>query len=444
MPSRIHELLSFAAGPGDRMRIRAAIYVLALGMPAAWLAFLGVEREATPGTVFFALVPAGDNSPSPQGTASYPAGSRLAHLSLQNPGESVQVLGDWTLASPPAFSYDGRRLLFAGRREADPFDRIWELHLDERFPRQAIRLDAPCATPYYLPNGRIVFSMEVEPEPAPVYSLFTCTADGSGLDRITYGRSRDRVVAVLEDGRVLFERALLREGGVPDEKRRLLAVFPDGTGLALYLAPFPPASPPLLSGSRPVSLPGPGGNESALYQVQPSNGGPARLLYRQEGFHVLDPVLAAPQMLPRVATSMVDRSSSSGWLLCLNAYLSRLPEVSEAGPGELRRARVWDARTGSLLGEAPIEEDGSFFLEVPADRLLRLELLDSERDVVAALESGIWVRPNEHRGCIGCHEPAYLAAENRRPQALKRPPVPVGVSPSPLYTRRGPEGPEHE
>ncbi|MEK7798670.1 MAG: hypothetical protein AAB297_02480, partial [Acidobacteriota bacterium] len=72
---------------------------------------------------------------------------------------------------------------------------------------------------------------------------------------------------------------------------------------------------------------------------------------------------------------------------------------------------------------APVLPDGSFFVEVPADTPLRLTLLHRDGRPLAALASGIWVRPNENRGCIGCHEERDRAPENRQPLAVLRPAV---------------------
>ena len=41
----------------------------------------------------------------------------------------------------------------------------------------------------------------------------------------------------------------------------------------------------------------------------------------------------------------------------------------------------------------------------------------------------MWVRNNENRGCIGCHEDGELAPEDRLAEALKKPAVQMGVHP---------------
>ena len=59
-----------------------------------------------------------------------------------------------------------------------------------------------------------------------------------------------------------------------------------------------------------------------------------------------------------------------------------------------------------VLGTVPLAADGSFFIEAPADRLLQLQVLDSDRQVLGNQTFWMYARPGETRGCVGCHEPA--------------------------------------
>jgi len=58
-----------------------------------------------------------------------------------------------------------------------------------------------------------------------------------------------------------------------------------------------------------------------------------------------------------------------------------------------------------VLGTAPLAADGSFFVQVPADRLLQLQVLDSDRRVLGNQTFWMYARPGETRSCVGCHEP---------------------------------------
>ena len=83
----------------------------------------------------------------------------------------------------------------------------------------------------------------------------------------------------------------------------------------------------------------------------------------------------------------------------------------------------WSQRT---LGEVPLEYDGSFHIEVPAQVPLRFELLDERGAAVARQDSWTWVMPREWRGCIGCHEDREMAAPNVLADAFVKPAVRLG------------------
>ncbi len=78
-----------------------------------------------------------------------------------------------------------------------------------------------------------------------------------------------------------------------------------------------------------------------------------------------------------------------------------------------------------VLGYAPIEPDGSFKLQVPADVPLAFSILDSEGRAIQTHTNWIQVRPGERRTCDGCHSPRRGASlnsggiVNTQPRALK-------------------------
>ncbi|HRD98435.1 MAG TPA: hypothetical protein PLA97_18795, partial [Rubrivivax sp.] len=68
-----------------------------------------------------------------------------------------------------------------------------------------------------------------------------------------------------------------------------------------------------------------------------------------------------------------------------------------------------------VLGYAPIEPDGSFKLQVPADVPLALQVVDAEGRGLQSHTNWIQVRPGERRTCDGCHSPRRGAALNSGP-----------------------------
>ena len=64
---------------------------------------------------------------------------------------------------------------------------------------------------------------------------------------------------------------------------------------------------------------------------------------------------------------------------------------------------TWDVKR--VLGEAPVEEDGSAYFEVPALTPVYFQLLDRNGDAVQTMRSWSTLQPGETFGCVGCHEP---------------------------------------
>lgn len=389
--------------------------VLAVGVLLAGLmGVAGFLRGRPPEEVLlFVLVPAaGEGAEVEDAAGPCPRQSQIAALDLHRPQEPKQLTGEFFSACAPAVSYDGRRFLFAGRRpEAEP-QQIWEMEVDGSGLRQVTRGMSDCADPCYLPDGRIAFSGAV-PEQGGVRFLFTCAQDGSQFERITFGEGYDVKPTVLPDGRILFMRMSDEKASVP------MTVNPDGTGLQRFYGEVP-------ARGRILSQRPPEARTYGLYEFDLVSYGAGQLLYSDADVDAIDPVLAASRPRPRALTSVVDEVKQTGWLLCLNVYLSQLPEVASLRPGDVKQVQV--AAQGRALGEAAVEEDGSFYVEVPADTPLRLRLLGREGRVVASLEREIWVRPNESRGCIGCHEDPALSPENRVPLSVTKPPVFIAPS----------------
>ncbi|MBE7417134.1 MAG: hypothetical protein HS128_05155 [Ideonella sp.] len=68
-----------------------------------------------------------------------------------------------------------------------------------------------------------------------------------------------------------------------------------------------------------------------------------------------------------------------------------------------------------ILGYAPVEPDGSFKLQVPADTPLGLAIVDSKGRAIQTHLNWIQVRPGERRTCDGCHSPRRGASLNSGP-----------------------------
>lgn len=304
--------------------------------------------------------------------ADAPALVRLTWTGTQEP-RSTALLPGWRLTGEPDVAFDGRRVLLTGRRPGDDRSRIFEMDAGGSVPVERHACRGDCGPAAYVSGDGIVFGDTADP--APARSLYVLDRSGHA-ERITFGDAVDTPLGPSPDGRVLFERTT--NGGEP----LVLLVNLDGTGVA----PHPQGR----AASRPKT----------------------------------GPRLLEPRQAPPAPTTLVDRKRSTGWLLCLDASRTRAdPGGPPAGSGTppARRVRLYDDQ--GLLGETAVETDGSFYVEVPADRLLRLETLDAAGRVLARNDTGFWVRPNEHRGCLGCHERPSVTPENRTPLAVRKPAV---------------------
>ncbi len=71
-----------------------------------------------------------------------------------------------------------------------------------------------------------------------------------------------------------------------------------------------------------------------------------------------------------------------------------------------------DFEAQQVLGYAPIEPDGSFKLNVPADTPIALAVVDAQGRALQTHTNWIQVRPGEKRTCDGCHSPRRGEAMN--------------------------------
>jgi len=104
-------------------------------------------------------------------------------------------------------------------------------------------------------------------------------------------------------------------------------------------------------------------------------------------------------------------------LLCLNAYTSKYNFAA----GSIHSVRLYTRdSTGrtELLGSAPVERDGSFFVQVPSEEPLQIELLDASGQTLKREAGWFWMRRGEQRGCVGCHAGPETAPENAVPMVL--------------------------
>jgi Tol biopolymer transport system component len=226
----------------------AAPCAAALFVAAA--AFGGPVPQARPAVALvFTQVPGPFGAPSARAggilRAEWGAGARIVRVSGEG---AVRVLtAGFESAADPEVSFDGSRILFAGRRHAaDPWC-IWEMGADGTRARLVTCGRGGARSPVYEPpvytltpkdtarSDRVAFvgadGGELNEYGASANtSLYSSQLDGSDLQRLTYNLSNDMDPVVLPDGRMVFaawSRHSLERG--PQGRVVLLGANLDGT-----------------------------------------------------------------------------------------------------------------------------------------------------------------------------------------------------------------------
>lgn len=80
-----------------------------------------------------------------------------------------------------------------------------------------------------------------------------------------------------------------------------------------------------------------------------------------------------------------------------------------------------------ILGEVPVEKDGSAYMELPALQSIFFVALDGEDKPVKRMHSFLILQPGETTSCVGCHEQRVQAPRNANVDllALRKSPSPV-------------------
>lgn len=381
-------------------------------------------------------------------------------------------------ACSPEISYDGRSMLFAAQQKQDEAWQIWEMNLGNLKYRRVTSSEENCTDPAYLPGGRLVFSkLTANDTVKTAHCLYTCNLDGSGLRQITFSPSDNYATTVLKDGRLLtFNSQLLPARRDP----MLLVMRPDGTKADMFYRSsegsilissahetfdgkllFIESGKEDLTGgdlvsvsyNRPlhsridltsendadfcsvlpylpdkylVSCRNSGTERFALYEFEPEKKLLGQMVYSDPEYSIVDAVLVEEYERPKKLPSEVDMEVKTGLLLCQDInFLNPMQHGNYTDSPKALSIEVLGVDT--TYGVVQVEDDGSFQLKVMADKPFRIRTLDEKGNVSNGPCSWLWLRPNERRGCIGCHEDPELVPENKVALAIRKSPVIIPV-----------------
>jgi Hydrazine synthase alpha subunit middle domain len=390
-----------------------------------------------------------------------------AAIYLYDSAGQHRVVPGFAASADASVSYDGERILFAGKAHTQDPWQIWEIAVAGGDLRRITNFPEDCIRPFYLPENRIVYARKV----AGRFVIETKDLASSKTLPLTYILSNALPTDVLRDGRILFEAAYpLGSEGNPE----IYTVYSDGSGVESYRCDHGPlrhsghqnsAGDILFSSARGVarftsaraqqlSVPAPAG-EYADHIVETPSGDwlaswrpeakiPFRLMRWTPGTNRLQLLLSEKNANPAKSANVVQPtllaerpvpnrhpSGLHDWpnanLLCLNAYTSKY----QFAPGSIHAVRLYTADgvdKVKLLGTAMVERDGSFFLQVPTEQPIQIELLDPAGKTLKRESGFFWMRRGEQRACVGCHAGPETAPENAVPMILLKSTTPADMT----------------
>jgi hypothetical protein len=410
-------------------------------------------------------------------------------------------------ACDPAVSFDGRRILFAGKKDRQSPWRIYEIGLDGQGLRPVTPENQDARSPVYLST---LFTLN-SPEPwftiayvaqentlnelgqPSASSLYNIKLDGTDPRRLTFTPNNNFDPFQMGDGRVIYAAEWYpMEPGVHPGRVGLFGIHMEGADMELFggelgrriqqmpcatgkdLVVFVESDDATWDGagqlacvceSRPhvtyrrltkdpawlFLYPSPWRDNRVLVSRRSADGhdtcgvyafdadrGRCELVFDSPEYHDVQVRVAQPRHSPDGHSTVVNTRTNTGIFYGLNCYDADERMRTNLSPGTFKRVRFiegilqpapnsarpvepqgpWVPRR--LIGEAPVEADGSFNVAVPASTPIQLQALDGQGLALATC-GWIWVQPKETRGCIGCHEDPELIPENRYVLALRRP-----------------------
>jgi hypothetical protein len=164
----------------------------------------------------------------------------------------------------------------------------------------------------------------------------------------------------------------------------------------------------------------------SLYEFDPENMTLGNKFFESSEGVILEAVEVSIRERPRKLPSEVDMGVKTGLVLCQNINVTGMnsPETGFSLP---LADRIEVIGVDSSLGFVEVEEDGSVYLKVSADMPFRIRTLDSKGKTVNGPGGWYWLRPNERRGCVGCHEDNEMVPANRYAVAVSKDPISVPV-----------------
>jgi len=306
-------------------------------------------------------------------------------------------------------------------------------------------------TPWMLPDGRVLYMRweYVDRSQVHFHHLWTMNPDGTA-QMVFYGNMHGGI-------------AMLDAKPIPGS-HNVVAIFSPGHGRPEHLGPVTIVNPKLgpddLSAARRISKTSDwkdpyAFSEDCFLVAHPKGlyvmdgNGDAELIYQlpaeEKHLQCHEPRPLVPRPYERVIPDRTHLASPTGRLFLQDIYHGR--NMSGVKRGEIKKLLVLKQlpkpvnfsggmepltiggsfTLAEIVGEVPVQPDGSAYMEVPALQSLFFVALDQNDIAVKRMHSFCTVQPGEITGCVGCHEHRQTAIPVgvKLSQAMQRPPSPV-------------------
>ena len=166
------------------------------------------------------------------------------------------------------------------------------------------------------------------------------------------------------------------------------------------------------------------------------------VVYEDARYSIFEPMMLAPRKQPPVLADRVLPEAKSSVIFCSDIYNG--PGLKGVPRGKVKHLRVftyhygyirsgghescglessWDIKR--ILGTVPVESDGSFSFEAPANMPLSIQPLDQDGAALALMRSWMVGMPGEVVSCNGCHENQSEVTQIKMTVAGQRAPQPI-------------------
>lgn len=340
-------------------------------------------------------------------------------------------------------------IAFISRKDKDMQPQLFTCKLDGSDRRQITFSPTGVSDPCLLSDGRLLITMPTKNDIGTTQtntnntSFYVINTDGTDLFPFAgFHQASTRRSSPVEaaDGRVYYLEA--KNQGDPrsplivsvDRKRSLRSRLDEktvGEGQIFSLAAMPYEN--LIVSYEPTSSTE---KSAGIYLFEKTGDERLTKVFDDDAWHELDVQVIYTKSKPPGRSSVVNNKTDVGQLYCLDAYVNDVADELSTKKNKIHRVRLYTSDISAnssprMLGDVPVETDGSFYLEIPARTPLRLETLTQSGDVIRSMQNWFWVMPMERRGCIGCHEDRELTPPNRHVNALRKLPHRIGTEASP-------------